>query len=366
MRETATGYESDQLSLSDGRTWQVFVTPRAQLYTVYGKANKITSEMTKVEGKNIGRSNETSALEQALKQATSMVTKKIKSGYSQKNEVNLVENRFPMAVSAFDPKKIKFPCMMQAKLDGIRMIANDKILSRRLHDIEGFGHIKQETDLLRTRLPSNYFVDGELYVHGLPLQEISGIVRGSDAESKMALEYHVFDFASTEGIGFQERIKILQEAAAEFDFSFIKIVPAILASSQEESDDYFGQLTSEGYEGIIYKQINSLYEASDVKEKRSTKCVKRKTSLEEEFKIEDFSQGVGKFQGAVVFTLSNKDGIEFQCVPIGSMEYRKQLYADCLRDFRLFKHKLATVRFDAWSVSGVPLRGVIVNIDRLD
>ena len=53
-------------------------------YTVTGKVGGklITSIPTVVEGKNIGRSNETSPVEQAIKEAQAKWDKKVEKGYS--------------------------------------------------------------------------------------------------------------------------------------------------------------------------------------------------------------------------------------------------------------------------------------------
>lgn len=360
-------FASPELKSGD-RTWQVIVESNGDnvyIYTIYGQVNKIQSAKTQIYGKNIGKSNETTNLEQAIKQAQSMINKKSQAGYSAEVTSSNVKRLFPMAVSPFDPKKIKFPCMAQAKLDGIRMIASDKLLSRRLHDIIGFEHIKEETDALLAALPDCNFIDGELYKHGMMLQDISGIVRGSDLDSKLDLEFHIFDF-SIDNMGFHERFVILKETFSRFDFMYLKLVESTLVENQTQADEYYESLVNQGYEGIIYKQCSSLYEARADREKRSTKCVKRKVSLEDEFTIVNFGAGVGKFEDCVVFTLKTKEGNEFQCVPTGSTESRKDIYSRCLQDFSQFEGKLATVRFDAWSSNKVPLRGIIVNLDRID
>jgi len=363
---------------SGERTWQIVIDSdtylsandikdnhNAYLYTIYGQNTKTQSAKTVVVGKNIGRSNQTTNLEQAIKQAQSMISKKTKAGYGSESVKEESGRLFPMAVSPFDPKKIKFPMMAQPKLDGIRMIASlEKLQSRRLHDIIMFDHVKKETDLLIGDLPIN-FIDGELYLHEMPLQEISGIVRGSDQEKKFSLEYHIFDACFQDPLTFQERIAILNDAFAQHNFTFLKLVDTVMLENEQQADEYFEDLVNQKYEGIIYKPLNAIYEASSVKEKRSTKYVKRKLQHDEEFEIVDFTEGVGKFKGLIVFILKTKEGLTFNCVPMGDAEYRKKLYTECSTDFKL-KGKLATVKFDAWSKDKVPLRAVIINIDRID
>lgn len=375
-------YAFCKLVSKDGRSWQVFVKSNVPLvleshedkslpawqYTVYGQKTKTTSALTAIEGKNIGRKNETSNLMQAIKQSESMISKKLKAGYSLVTETAPESTAlYPMAVSPAKDRKISFPLYAQPKLDGIRMIASARDLkSRRLHDIEGFEFVKAETDILISRLPELNFLDGELYAHGLPLQEISGIVRSGDESSpKRSLKYHIFDVCFKDmSIPFVERSELLARAFVGISFEYLSLVPTILLETQEEADSYFNELVSDGYEGLIYKPSAATYEASSVREKRSIRYLKRKASFEEEFLIESYTSGSGKFEGLVVFILKTEEGHLFNCVPLGDSEYRAKLYSECEEDFSKYKGKLAKVRFDDWSKDKIPLRGVITQLDR--
>ena len=80
------------------------------------------------EGKNIGRANETSPYEQALSEAKSAHSRKKDSGYVEdKNKIPSASDGLflPMLAHRYDKhsSKIKFPCWVQPKLDGVRMIA---------------------------------------------------------------------------------------------------------------------------------------------------------------------------------------------------------------------------------------------------
>lgn len=56
------------------------------------------------------------------------------------------------------------------------------MISRRHKLIHGFDFIVEE--FKRFKSDDNIFIDGELYTHGVPLQEISGIVRTEDLDKK--------------------------------------------------------------------------------------------------------------------------------------------------------------------------------------
>src|SRR5690606_28903230 len=73
------------------------------------------------EGKNYGKSNATTAIEQAESEAASKWRKQIDKGYCEKDKLGSSEFYFrPMLAHRFDQHghKIKYPAYIQAKLDG--------------------------------------------------------------------------------------------------------------------------------------------------------------------------------------------------------------------------------------------------------
>ncbi len=101
-------------------------------YTVTGKVGGklITSIPTVVEGKNIGRSNETSPVEQAIKEAQAKWDKKVEKGYSTNiKKIDTCRTYFePMLAHKYNDYKdnIKFPVLVSPKIDGCRMVAQKK------------------------------------------------------------------------------------------------------------------------------------------------------------------------------------------------------------------------------------------------
>lgn len=354
----------------------------AYLFTQYGTINgKVTtSALTEVFGKNKNRSNETTNIRQAIMQAISMTNKKKQAGFSiNQNFTN--DKLYPMALDIFskNKEKIKYPCYIQPKLDGVRMLIKKNkngidmdLVSRRLHVITGFNNIREEAKELYSRLENEgcevNFLDGEIYIHGKPLQDISGIVRGNEDNSKEEMEYHIFDICSKDTsmpslLRFQILSKIILDPHLK-QFKYIKFVDTKLCKTEKISDDLFNDYINMGYEGIVYKQLDCVYESSSSREKRSLKYLKRKKQHDEEFKIVDYAEGKGKFKSLVIFRLETPEGNIFDCVPMGTAEYRKNLWEMCEKDFTIFKNKLAKVKFDDYSKNGTPTRAVIVQIDR--
>jgi hypothetical protein len=118
-----------------------------------------TSQPTVCKGKNIGKSNETSPEEQAIREATAKWQKKLDSGY---NEVLTAEAKFfsPMLAHKLeDHEKLLFtvPTYVQPKLDGLRCISSHdgRLSSRNGKPYLALPHLAQRCATL----------DGELYNH---------------------------------------------------------------------------------------------------------------------------------------------------------------------------------------------------------
>lgn len=348
---------------------------KAYIYSEYGTINgKITvSADTEIIGKNVGRSNQTSNLRQAIQTCQSMISKKVQAGYGYYTS-NQTDNIYPMSLDLYSKQgsKLTYPLYIQPKLDGIRCLVKENgIVSRRLHKIYGFETVKSECkkifDLSREIIDMDInFLDGEFYIHGKPLQEISGIVRKQTGheDEKEELEYHIFDVCVKGDMKFKnryEKLKKLFESAQPL--TKLKLVNTHTVREEKDGDKLFEEYINSGYEGVVYKS-NYLYESSTEREKRSRFYLKRKKQMDAEFTIVSYDEGKGKSKGTVVFTLVTEEGNEFKCVITGDLSYRQKVYQQCVEDFSKFKDKLAKVKFDDYSKNMTPVRGVIVQLDR--
>lgn len=335
-----------------------------------------------LEGKNIGKKNETNVLTQALITVRSLYLKKNNSGYiteteykNNNNEINNQNNSilpFPMSLNIYEKhkNKIEYPCYIQPKLDGIRLIAhikNNEVIftSRRLNEIYGFDNIKKELEKLN--LDETFYMDGELYTHGMSLQDISSIVRNEkeDKENESLLKFYIFDCFDTEApdVSFNERIEYLREIIKLNNFKFIEFVPTTMIYSEKEGDKLFKTYIDNEYEGIVYKNTDAIYEFSFNKEKRSMNYLKRKVNFTDEYTIMDFTEGKGSHKGCIIFTLITKNNKIFNCTPNWTLYYRKKMYKQALKNFEIiFLNKKATVSYDDLSDDGVPLRAHIITI----
>ena len=361
---------------------------KVEIYTESGIQDmKITksSPTLIISGKNIGKSNETNIITQGLIEARSKYLKKIDAGYNLSPEnIKTIHNKipYPMALHKYDEHShhIVYPCYIQPKLDGIRILAyydSDLNLvifkSRRLKNIEGFEYIKKE---LKSKLIKNpdVILDGELYGHCLELQEISGIVRNEEKSSTTKiLSFYIFDCFNihnpkwkfndriqfvNNNWKFHDRMCLVNKMTENNIYALSVITEEV--NNVQESDKLYKIYINIGYEGIVYKNKFGLYKYSFDREQRSYDNLKRKHQFDDEFEIVDFSSGTAGHKDAVVFILKTKNGKTFHSVPKWTIEERIKIYNICKKDFEnTYKEKLATVIYDDLSKDGIPLRSRI-------
>ncbi len=167
------------------QVWNV-TTEGDEVVVSFGKENgKIQQKRTKCEMKNIGRSNETTAVFQAVLEARSKWEKQVRLGYREtKEELQTEENFSPMlahdAIKRFSA--IVYPAYVQPKLDGVRaLVTLDKdgipvFNSRGNKTYPVQGALLQQVKELAEHSGFDKF-DGELYIHGLSLQKIVALAK---------------------------------------------------------------------------------------------------------------------------------------------------------------------------------------------
>ncbi|CAL9979745.1 ATP-dependent DNA ligase [Vibrio phage D69] len=149
--------------------------------------------VTVLAGKNIGKKNETTALQQANSRIQSKLTKKLREGYVE----NLEEFTQQGVMKAHEWKVSKHRmsqiALKQPKLDGIRckaikrgdtftlMSKSNKEFKPFLYDLPWANYFRNEMDESE--------VDGEMYVHGLELNEIASLVMSYKLTTNELLEY---------------------------------------------------------------------------------------------------------------------------------------------------------------------------------
>jgi len=376
------------------QSWEIEIE-EDKFRTISGQLDgkKITNNWTTCEGKNVGKKNETSGAEQATKEAEAKHQKKRDKGYRlDVDNIDVKKFYVPMLAKDFKDKNREKDVMTeigseednttghgaavfsQPKLDGIRCIAmREGLFTRTGKPITAVPHIHEALEPFFEKYP-NATLDGELYNHAFKddFNKIIHLVRKQNlteehlAESKEMIQYHIYDAPVIgESIGvahscltekdlFSDRTSVLDAQFSNLGLDWtsgthsanpLVIVETTKVDSREHLDELYADYVEVGYEGQMIR-LDSAYE-----NKRSSKLLKRKEFVDEEYEILGYDEGTGNREGTVKhFKFKNKDGREFCSNVKGTFEYMAEL----LERGDELVGKMATVKYFNLTPDGVP------------
>jgi len=333
-------------------------------------------------GKNIGKSNQTTAFQQACNEAEKKYQDKIdKEGYS--TSIDSVETPvYPMLANKFDfssKKKndIVFPCYVQPKLDGLRCMSNlsngEIIMKSRVgKEFKQMPHLvaqlKKLFKIAEELSITNLYVDGELYSDELPFEEISGFIRveKSDPENERKIQYHLYDLYIDNDMNYETRKSILDSIFSKGKFTHLKNVETIICENKTQIKPLHAHYVEKGYEGIMLRNKNGPY----LLKNRSNDLQKYKEFEDAEFEIIGFKEANGEDRGTIIWEcLYNKpDGTKeiFAVRPRGNRDLRREWFLQAQKNFdKNFKGKQLTVRYQELGPEGCPRFPVGIDV-RLD
>jgi len=342
---------------SDGgiQEWSIEVVDNAFRVTSGKQGGKLkVNEWTYCEGKNRGRSNETTDAEQAQAEAKAKWDKKLSGEYAL--SVDAVDSLgFVKPMLAKDWKdygdKVEFPVYAQPKLDGIRCIATkDGLKTRTGKDIVAVPHIFESLQEFFEEHP-DVVLDGELYCDKFDndFNAICHHVRRSKVteeslEKAKVIEYHVYDIVDS-SMPFSERIDFIDDNFLVNNHKYIVSVYTVYVEGKDLLDELYGQWQEQGYEGQMVR-LNEPYE-----NKRSKTLLKRKEFQDAEYTILGWKEGIGNRAGTIGhFNFKTKDGVEFSSNVKGNFEY----LADLLKQGDSLIGSEATIKYFSLTPDGVP------------
>lgn len=352
-KKTSTGaIQYWKISIDSDNNHGKIITEYGQLET--GKPQTTIDIIT--EGKNIGKINETTSYEQALKEGKAKWQKQLKAGYvksieeaeEDKVDESVDGGVLPMLAHRYDEHghKITFPCIGNPKLDGTRIISivkdgKCKLYSRTRKRITSLPHIEKELEFLRIDI----ILDGEAYQHNNSFEDIVSLVRQEEAaENCTDIEYHIYDIVNNDPQ--YERYSKLKSILNNNNLKYIKLTDIVELHNEKELDDYFKQCLEKGYEGTIVRNYNGLYV-----NKRSYDLQKIKIMQDAEFPIIGITEGRGKLRGhAATFICLTPEGKKFEAKMKGELSKLKEYFNNPI----LWKDKLLTVQFQELSVDNIP------------
>jgi DNA ligase-1 len=295
----------------------------------------VQSEWTVCAGKNAGKSNATTAAQQALKEVESRYTKQLKTGYfEEESEVDETQYVEPMLAKSYEDYRSKLDFTVQkwilnVKYNGLRMVATkDGLFTRKGERYVSVPHIEAALEPFFRKYP-NAVLDGECFneQYRQELNEIVKLARKTKnvtdadlAKSERMIRFYVYD-----GYGFTTN---LNEAAPYFKrkawidsnvvdkYQYMMHVPEWDIQSEAHMTDLYTNIVAEGHEGAILRLASMPYE-----HKRSKNLLKVKPLEDAEFVITNIQEGAGNWSGkAKIISLRDSNGKEFDATFKGTME----------------------------------------------
>jgi DNA ligase-1 len=367
---------------------QAMIYGRSQYLKRVNKGGETESEFSKSTESEFSKSTESESTKEEKKKTKSKKESKDHDTNSITNTNSITDMYFPMLAKAYkDGKKhLKYPLYIQPKLDGMRCLAFLKSDYKNYSDVviysrtkKEFGNIEYIKKVLFPFLAKFYdknknqsiYLDGELYLHGKKLQDISGQNRKEfeDTDDKNKNQYHIYDCFYPNDLNqkFKDRKELLASIFSTIKkdnnnlaLEYIKPVETLLVQDEKESEKIFNRFISEKYEGAILRNIDGPYLANKDKTgafMRSKDLVKMKKKFTDEFEIVGFTEGRGKDKSAIIWICKTKKGVEFNVAPKDmTYEERYKLYSECKKDFSSYIGKPLTVEYEDLSKLKVPQR----------
>lgn len=283
-----------------GKIRQLNITAKdGWLYQESGRVGgKLVEHGKERKPKNVGKSNATTSITQAEKEAKALIIKKLREGYFNTKAEALSSNvMLPMLAKDYFKEKHKLTKQktvgIQPKLDGIRCnvhcdLKNDtiKALSRMNVPIKNIDHILEE---LKNYLAfyagdrDEIIFDGELYLHGHTFQEVTKLV--NNKPDKVFVEYHIYDVMDA-NLSFLYRDDLLDEISLGNDLQYTRFVETTIVNNTPDHLEFaYTNYIKLGYEGMMVRVLESLYKIAG----RSSDLLKYKKFIDIALTIVDIT-----------------------------------------------------------------------------
>lgn len=339
-----------------------------------------------LSGKNIGKANETTILEQAISDAQTKYNDKQKEGYKTmlqicKNhniinvdvdlhksenirmifksceiEFNTDHNNRPkpMLAEKYDGK-IKYPVLVQPKYNGVRcriMWENDKIIMvSREGELYNIKHIIEDiTPMIQNN--KDVILDGEIYAHEFALQDIVHFIHSDNMET-LQLSFYAYDICDKHLNQEDRWIKLVNL------FHFFKpnecvISNHIIAKNEDELNNYFNSCIERKYEGSIIRDLKGKYMFGF----RDKVLKKLKKTISGEFRIIGTKLPESGIISDFVWLCETDDEKVFEVKPHGTVAQRQDYYENS----DLYILKYLQLEFFDYTKDGIPFHITSVTV----
>lgn len=253
----------------------------------------------------------------------------------------LVKEYPVMLCSPYEQKlvdKIKFPAMVQCKMDGMRFnaVVIDGVVefkSRNGKELNLLGNLAEEFIAMSNGIDCVF--DGELVLvkdgvivdrqtgNGILNKANKGTITSADAAMVNAVIWDVIPYVFfIEGhcpVAYSTRFNTLVNTKLP---AKVKLVEYSVVSNMESANEIFAKYLEEGQEGIILKDLNGIWE-----DKRANHQIKFKGELECDLKIVAVEEGTGKYAGMLgAVVCESADGLVKVNVGSGFSDVQREIY----------------------------------------
>lgn len=204
--------------------------------------------------------------------------------------------------------KVDFPVLASIKFDGVRIVATKIGGSVWLKTRSGKSVRIKSVENQLSKVLGDWMFDGELtYQTGKQIERstISGAVNhclekhknpGTDIPGSC---FNVFDMVSIDDTEvrdgpFEFRHLRLKAFTSSLDTSIVKVAEQTEVCTETCANNLFSEVLEDGYEGLILRYADDLYEYT-----RSKRMIKMKADRECTLTVVDYKEGTGKYIGMI-------------------------------------------------------------------
>lgn len=337
-------------------TWRIYYDPAPSPRLVY--AHAITMGGSEVVHHDLVTTNQSgrNIEQQAELEMASRISRMLDKGYKHSveeaqagstNQMGFINPMLALPLNRAVNVSVGFsnPAHVQPKLDGHRCLITNfdgeiVAYSRKGKPITSIPHILRDFSWLG----DGRTVDGELYIHGMPLQAISSLIKRNQLDSAK-LRFHWYDFVSV--LPFSGRWANMLNAVSKVSMPSVDLVETTCVTSIGLVFELFAKHRSQGYEGSMLRLDGSGYE--DNKRSRSLLKVKEREDCEV-----TVVGAVPSKDGWAILRVRMDNGIEFDTSAPGSVPEKTEV----MKNIASYIGRRLTIEYAMLTNDGVPFHAV--------
>jgi DNA ligase-1 len=314
-------YQKD--SNNNMKTWEIYVNNKGNYSEIVIQSGRLGGNLVEnvakiMEGKNTGKSNETTHYTQAVSEMNSKIEQQLRKGYvydmkDAKNSSVLGSGVLsPMLAHKYDRtgKQAGSKTLLQLGLIGKKIFVQPKLDGNRatvkvedgvatMYTRKGDKMVVQFQNIIddvESKATEDCVLDGELYSEKISFNKLNGLIKKEkatqeDIENRKFIKFHLYDVMNQDG--YKERFDYIQKFASD---NIVLIDNYEIVATEENIQEYLEKFLSEGNEGLMIRVQDVPYQ-----NKRSWSLLKDKVFDDAEFKVVGFKEDrrggfVGRFE----------------------------------------------------------------------